>query len=281
LIVFLDQIAPLCFLKPIIFVRFWWKLYNWPTMEKERLSRRHFLILGLNVSLFSAAATVLGKRLYPFIALIAGPEKETIIPEVFQDLIESHEVKIFSQVEGAEGHKKVSLNKKFFSKALYDVASFMLPENGPEKLHALLTKRPLNVEFDPSTPEPIYVGGDLIYPLGIYVPYTMGGPRISFFGEYFQGYLRSQFITDLNAQAYYDQMVLHEIVHLIQDIKNPFNHLINSYRYKILRAGGFLHISQNPDIRNFPSEIEAEDVSAKIIEKYLEKQSLGQFFNFT
>jgi hypothetical protein len=259
-------------------------------MEKERISRRNFLLFGLNAALYGGFAVALGKRLYPFTGLLSENEPGTVRPESFKDLVDTRETNIFIEVEGAIGHGRVSLNKEAFSKALYDVAKYMLPEDGPERLYAVLEKRPLKVVLDPLRPEPVSTSGTLAYPSGSYIPYTMGGPGINFYGDYFQGYRRAQLANDVMMQTSYDQTVLHEIVHLVQDIRNPFDHTISGNLYRIRQAGGVLGLIQNPDIRDLPEEIEAREVSGRVAENlfsgYLAGQNpdawpFGQYFLFS
>jgi len=259
-------------------------------MEKERISRRHFLLLAANAGLYGGAAVILGKRLYPFTGLLSEQTPRSIGPESFKDLIETRDTEIFVIVENSEEHRRLSLNKDAFSKALFDVAKYMFPDDGPERLYAVLERRPLKVTLDTSRSEPVRVGNNLVYPFGEYTPYNMGGPEIKFMGDYLQGYRSVQINMDVMGQTAYDQTVWHEIVHLMQDLKNPFRHSIVSFPYRVKELGAFMNIVDYPDQRQLPTEIEASDVSASIAESNFDsfyatgdyqEWPFGRFFIFS
>lgn len=260
--------------------------YNTP-MEKERMSRRKFLLLSWDVTAATGITLFLGTRLYPFAGLLKRPEEGSIGPGDFEKVIVTKEQDLFI---GEEGHKKVRLNTKAFAQALADVANLMIPEGGAEALYAVLEKKPLTVAISPFDLDSHIINGQRVETAGEYIRYIRGGPKIVFSPRLLNEYYGAQRTSYKALQVALDAIVWHEIVHLVQDLKNPLGNPMPGLIYNIGGTTYILGFGEEPDRRDFPNEVEArrigEEIAEAKLEEYLEHLSsqqgwpFGKFFIF-
>lgn len=257
-------------------------------MEKERMSRREFLVWGFDVVGAGAIALYLGPKLYPFAGLLKTPEEGSIKPADFEKLIVTKEQGIFL---GEQGHKKVRLNTPAFAQALADVSNLMIPDGGAEKLYAVLERKPLIVEISPFDLDPDIVNGQRVETAGRYIKYMQDGPKIIFTPIFLKDYFGAQSTFYEALQKALDATVWHEIVHLIQDLKNPLENPLPLLSFNIKEAGYILGGGKEPDQRDLPDEVEARRIGDEIGDAKLEEYSkhldsqqswpFGRFFIFS
>jgi hypothetical protein len=239
-------------------------------MEKERFGRRDFLNTVI-VGSYAITGAYAAARLRPFVGLLTKPEIGSITPEDFNAVIDCQDTNIFLTGENDAGHKRVKVDKDRFSQALYDVARYMLPEDGPERVYALLANKHFKVVLTPFKAEPTIIGDKAFETVGEYFHYSQYGPRINFYEGFLQKYRDVQRKTDVRGQTAWDQNVWHEIVHFLQDVKNPFGDMIGYGIFKAGQTGSRLQLWPTPDIQLTPDEIEAREVAATIADtKYKE-----------
>ena len=253
-------------------------------MEKERMSRREAIVWGINATLLGGVAVWLGAKLYPLTGLMSEPEPGSLRPEDFKRVFVTSSVGI--SVE--DGQKKISLDKDVFAQGLYDVSSLMFPEGGPEKLYSVLAKRPLIVRLSPFERELGVVKGQLLVEYGDYKGYLEKGPMITFHQEELTQYYRALKETDVAKQILLDKYVWHEIVHLIQELKNPLIHWEAKTAYLFKKTSYDLGLRQEPDKREEGNEVEATEISGKIADEKLRNTPdlennwpFGRFFTFS
>ena len=253
-------------------------------MEKDRIDRRTAILLGIEVAILGGWALSLGTKLYPLTGLMSEPEPGSLRPEDFKRVFVTSSVGI--SVE--DGPKKISLNKDAFAQALYDVSSVMFPEGGPEKLYSVLAKRPLIVRLSPFERELGVVRGELLVEYGDYKGYLEKGPMIIFHQEELTQYYRALKETDVAKQILLDKYVWHEIVHLIQELKNPLIHWEAKAAYLFKKTSYDLGLRQEPDKREEGNEVEATEISVKIADEKLRNTPdlennwpFGKFFSFS
>jgi len=257
-------------------------------MEKDRLGRREFLVLGFDIAAATGIAAFLGPRLYPFVGLLNRPEGGSIKPEDFVGFIETEDQKVHLENIGP---KTVSLNKEAFAQALYDASSLLLPE-GPEKLYSLLKGKHLKVSFSPVDVEPEMINGEELWLGGRYFNYLdiQMGPEIIFYPKFLTEYYMAQGLGDSALlQKGPDETVGHEIAHLVQDLRNPFRNPFPGIMFKLKRIGAKLEWVEDPNLWDLPYEVEADEIASQIVEAKLanymnnleEPWPFGKFFIFT
>ncbi|MGB6881990.1 MAG: hypothetical protein WBD86_01685 [Microgenomates group bacterium] len=247
-------------------------------MTEERLSRRGFLKAFL-VATGGTMGIIAAKEIYPFTGLLSLRGKDgEVAAEDFLQL-----------VEVSENLPKVALNTSAFSKALLHTAAYILPENGPSRLKAVLEKKPLRVVLDPNSPGPFSWNNKLYYPSAHYTPFFFGGPEIRFFKHFLENYSAANKNLDIASQVKNDATVWHEIIHLVQDIKNPLELSITTSLYGLRDGANSLGLIDQHNSADDPAEKEAIQKSSEIVElkfnEYLldgkpENWPFGQFFTF-
>jgi hypothetical protein len=228
--------------------------------EKPRgkMSRREALFLGA-LTLGAGAIAIEGKsledKLYPFWGLLSQEKPGSVKPEDLKELIfiqDGIEVPV-----GLDQKRKAFVDKDAFCYLLFNISKYILPYDGPEKLQAILKKKPLKIVLSLDKLEQFKIKETSYDSVATYTPYYYGGPRIDFAVEYLRSYRRNQVDTDLAKQLNSDGTIVHEMVHLWQDICYPFYIPFGSAYYD------FRHTSY--DEKSY--EIEAEKVSMAFIEK--------------
>lgn len=231
-------------------------------MERERkgIDRRTALLFGLDAVLGGGIAVWVGRKLQPYLGLLSEPEPGSIGPDDLKRVFVTSDTDISLE----DGHKKASLNKDVFAQALYDVSSFMDPKAGPEKLYSVLARKPLIVRLSPLEREIEVVRGEALSYYGNYESYFKEGPWITFYPEELTGYYRALKNVDTANQKVLDEYVWHEIVHLVQELRNPLVHWDASLRYQIKEVGYDLGFGNEPDFREKSNEVEAREISVAI-----------------
>lgn len=250
---------------------------------KENLSRREVLkvLFVANAVMWGGAALAAAKRLYPFTSLIELDGTEEVKPDELQ-IVTSGEKRIEGRV--------ARINKTVMSEALLYAAELEDPIYGQTKVRELFERKPLEVEIIPEITKPQYYQGQAYYPLAYYTPYLSGGPKITFNGSFVEVYYRALKEMNLANQVVNDIVVIHEIYHLLQDIKNPIGHIITTAVKDIRERANIFTFLPQFEIWNEDVEVEAqkkaEMTTRRIFSQYIQSVSstswpFGRFFNFS
>lgn len=113
---------------------------------------------------------------------------------------------------------RVNFNKDRFAGALIDTAEYVLGENGPAMVWAILEKKPFKIVVASTDIKSRKNEETLL--CGSYFGFYLGGPEINFYRTYLKEYSHNQKGRSLSQQLNDDKMVYHELVHFMQDIRN-------------------------------------------------------------
>jgi hypothetical protein len=262
-------------------------------MEYERISRREFLQgVGLALGTFSViGAGYTGFRLYPFATGLDSSDRGLVTPENLEGLLN---VSVSSQFASYENGKKrifeVSFNRVEAARALYHIAQKVLSSEEIAKVHEMLLIKPLKIDIRPEVYRHYTVRGTWMQNFGTYQDYLLGGPRIQYLGSMVLSYWQDQSSEDNSFHKWVDQQVIHELVHFVQDIKDPFRMRREiGTGYNPQRIVSSFGLVGEPFIEELPFEVEAARIADEVVEE-LQSENLsatnasppyGRFFNFT
>ncbi len=119
---------------------------------------------------------------------------------------------------GNEEKIRVNFNKDRFAGALIDTAEYVLGENGPAMVWAILEKKPLKIVVNPTDIKSRKNEETLL--CGSYFPFRLGGPEIGVYRTYLVEYSHDQRGGNLSQQLIHDKVIYHEMVHFMLDIRS-------------------------------------------------------------
>lgn len=262
-------------------------------MSKE-LSRREFLQgLGLSIPLgLSLAVGYQLSKLYPFLPYFLNPDHGPVSPENFESLIDVEVTSLFSIKENGQGRIfEVSFDKKAAAEALYLAAETMMPREGPSKLFEILMVKPLRISIHPDKSVRGVIRGAATETYGDELRYLFAnGPGINYYRDLLLRYREAVAEENPVKQERADRKVIHEFVHLVQDIRNPFDSLPQDARFLVEKAVSQFGLVREPNHMELDYEQEAVIVANQVVQRiyrqYVEglpnsSWPFGHFFKFT
>lgn len=249
-------------------------------VNRERLSRRDALALALPVIVWGGLAYYERKPLGSLVKSILTPP-----PENSTDYLA--EIESYIKVEG-RGDWIPTLNKGAFATALTLIAQRQNPINGLEKLRRFLYAAPLTinladenvVDIDPSS-------GEITRRGGRYEGLFSNGPTIIYYPTTVEGYREAQFDNNMPQLLEYDRVLLHEMGHLWQEIRDIPGHYLTLLVTGTVRKAEALTSLPLYDHDSHAPEIEAERIAKEVISANLTNTweselpwPFGKFFEF-
>lgn len=124
---------------------------------------------------------------------------------------------------------------------------------------------------------------------GRYISLETGGPTIEYRPSIFNSYKIGLENSEAETIKKLDKSVVHELVHLWQQLRNPIGGVIETDKFVAQNLIGELYPKLGYDYLNDPGEIEARDISEKLVDSFLADKknledfpwSFGKFFSFS
>jgi hypothetical protein len=198
----------------------------------KKMSRREF-IKGTVAYALAFGGFYIGAELSPFLGLFSEKASGSVTPEDLKELISVNdgiEIDIPNDQK-----RKVYVDKDAFCYFLFNIFKSVSPHDGPQRLQAILKRRPLEIALNSDKYKQFLVKGVVWDREATYTPCMTGGPKIMFCGDFLRDYRKNQVNTDIDiaGQLGSDAAVVHEMVHVWRDMYSPFSVLTSSLDYVV------------------------------------------------
>jgi hypothetical protein len=222
----------------------------------KKMSRREFLKETIAYAL-AFEGILIGAELSPFLGLLSEKAPGSVEPEDLKGLISVHDG---IEIDVATDQKlKVYVDTDAFSYFLFNLFKFISPHDGPERLQAILQRKHLEIELNSGSYKEIVMKGKTYLQEAAYTSCMVGGPLITFPGDFLRYYRKIQVTPDIDIEGklHADTVVAHEMTHLWRDIYSPISIPFSALYYNVL---------DTPDDQKY-YEIEEDRISEAFIQQ--------------